>query len=76
MAYINCCQHLEIFWVSLIFQRRFQDAVSRYGRWTAVSTSGTRSHIATTKQPNGQKSMFLDVHLKILINSVRLLPGL
>ena len=37
---------------SLIFQKRFPDAVSIYERLNIVSTSCTRSHIATTKQTN------------------------
>ena len=35
---------------SLIFQKRFPDAVNTSGRPYVASTAGTRSHIATTKQ--------------------------
>ena len=35
---------------SLIFQKRFPDAGSTEGRWNKVSTSCTRTHVATSKQ--------------------------
>ena len=65
MTFVSCYQHLKIFseiWVmpvklqdavsraSLIFQKRFLDAGSSKGRWNIVSTSCTRSHVATSKQ--------------------------
>ena len=65
MAFANCKQHLEIFSeilvlpvklqlvvsrASLIFQKRYPDAVSRYGRLHITSTSCTRSNTATAKQ--------------------------
>ena len=65
MAFLKCYQHLEIFSetrvlpvklqfavsrASVIFQKRFPDAVSTKERGNIVTTSCTRSHIASTKQ--------------------------